>query len=56
MSGIKKAIAAAIVACGTGIGVIAVSPDSIGTKQILVVIGGTLVAFGTTWKVTNDVN
>lgn len=54
MGTIKKAIAAAIVACGTGLTVIATSDAEIGTKSVLVVVGGTLVAFGATWKVTND--
>ena len=56
MNSMRKAYAAAIVALGTGIGTIAVSPGEIGIKQVLVVIGGTLVAFGATWKTVNDVN
>lgn len=54
MSTIKKAIAAAITACGTGLGTIAASPGPVDAKQILVVVSGTLVAFGVTYGVSNS--
>lgn len=56
MKGIRKAIAAGIVACGTGIGALAGSEGEINAKAILAIVGGTLIAFGTTWKVSNDVS
>jgi len=53
MSNIRKAIASSIVALGTGVGAIALDGE-FKILEILVVVGGTLVAFGTTWGVPND--
>lgn len=52
MTTIAKAIAAAVVAAGTGITTAAID-GGIAANEWWVILGGTLVAFGSTWYTPN---